>query len=138
MAKPLVAGDVSIDTLGWKRTKSKNERTRIVNRPGGALLLTELLRNATTGKYRVRGPPEELPDTESQVDIRSILDLVPIGDSPPDNARFRVERLQQIHTKPGWHGLEPSSLIRANSYLIHGQTISLPNVLFPCRDNEYS
>jgi hypothetical protein len=113
VAAPIVvAGDVSIDWLAWPQepvheTGGANWRqhggTRMVARRGGALLLTDLLREATS--RRVIGPLVEQIELKSpEVHLHSFVDLEPRADTP---RRFRVARLRGFSGPQGFDPPQP-------------------------------
>jgi hypothetical protein len=111
----IVAGDVSIDWLAWPlpaegeaTTTAANwrqrEGTRMVARRGGALLLTDLLRQATS--HTVIGPRVEQIELQSPDKyLHSMVDLEPRPDAP---GRFRVARLRGFCGPDGCNPPQPS------------------------------
>ena len=98
----VVAGDVSIDWLAWplpaeRQAGSANwrqrEGTRMVARRGGALLLVDLLRQAT--KHHVVGPRVDRIELKSPDEhVHSLVDLTPKPKGDDDIQRFGIGRLR--------------------------------------------
>jgi hypothetical protein len=113
----VVAGDVSIDWFAWPlpvaRGDSANalnwrqrEGTRMVARRGGALLLLDLLRQATAAPVvgpRVDGIARKTPDEC----LHSIVDLEPATSAPSGPRRYHVARLRGFCGPDGCHPVQP-------------------------------
>jgi hypothetical protein len=107
----VVAGDVSIDWLAWPKGAREadpanwrnREGTRMVARRGGALLLTDLLRHATTGD--VVGPLLTRIELKSPDEyLHSIVDLKSLAGEPKC---FHIDRLRGFS---GPEGGDPKQL----------------------------
>jgi RyR domain/ATPase family associated with various cellular activities (AAA) len=113
----VVAGDVSIDWLAWplpaeRETGSaaanwrQHEGTRMVARRGGALLLVDLLRQAT--KRPVVGPYLDGIELKSPDEhLHSLVDLEPKPKEKDKAQTFRVSRLRGFCGPDGRHPTPP-------------------------------
>ena len=117
--RPLVvAGDVSIDWLAWPLPALREagsgtanwrqrEGTRMVARRGGALLLVDLLRPATT--HPVIGPLIDSIELKSPDEhLHSLVDLEPKSHKEGETPSFRVSRLRGFCGPEGCNPPQPA------------------------------